>query len=222
LFQKEFRENRCDLFYDSNVSKFVCTEWGNATKILFSGPRFQHLTSHLWWIKEATSKNWWLYIEGWAHSKSGEKRSPAQLVGNTLIKCWLSSYSSSTWLTGLSNNTKAIHIYTHTHTHSFIPWILKFVMATIWCGLSHKDTKLTHKCSNNKTKQNRNNHRQILFSEYCKDNPKKFWQSIHILYKVHTTNSRKKIAHIMSHFWTLRIRQQNKRSEYLTIFLMLL
>jgi hypothetical protein len=29
-------------------------------------------------------------------------------------------------------------LYTHTHTHT--PWILKFVMATVICEISHKDT----------------------------------------------------------------------------------
>jgi hypothetical protein len=27
-----------------------------------------------------------------------------------------------------------------TYIHTYIPWILKFVMATIGCGISHKDT----------------------------------------------------------------------------------
>jgi len=38
------------------------------------------------------------------------------------------------------------------YTHSFIPWIHKFVIATIGCGIIHKYTKHTDKCSNNKTK----------------------------------------------------------------------
>jgi hypothetical protein len=35
-----------------------------------------------------------------------------------------------------------IHTYTHTHTYIliYIPWILKFVMATTGFGISHKDT----------------------------------------------------------------------------------
>jgi hypothetical protein len=33
-----------------------------------------------------------------------------------------------------------------------MPWICKFVMATIGWGISHKDTKHIDKCSNNKTK----------------------------------------------------------------------
>jgi hypothetical protein len=41
---------------------------------------------------------------------------------------------------------------THTFTHTFIPWIRKFVIAAIGCGISYKDTKHTDKCSNNKTK----------------------------------------------------------------------
>jgi hypothetical protein len=36
--------------------------------------------------------------------------------------------------------------------HAYIPWILKFVMAMVGCGISHEDTKHTYKCSNNKTK----------------------------------------------------------------------
>jgi hypothetical protein len=38
------------------------------------------------------------------------------------------------------------------HAHAHIPWIHKFVMATIGCGISHKVTKHTDKCRNNKTK----------------------------------------------------------------------
>jgi hypothetical protein len=38
------------------------------------------------------------------------------------------------------------------YTHSFIPWIHKFVIAAIGCGIIHKYTKHTDKCSNNKTK----------------------------------------------------------------------
>jgi hypothetical protein len=40
--------------------------------------------------------------------------------------------------------------YIHTYIHTYIPWIHKFVMATVGCGISHKDTKQTDKCSNNK------------------------------------------------------------------------
>jgi hypothetical protein len=34
----------------------------------------------------------------------------------------------------------------------YIPLICKFVIATVGCEISHKDTKYTNKCSNNKTK----------------------------------------------------------------------
>jgi len=44
-----------------------------------------------------------------------------------------------------------MHAYTHTHTH-INPWIHKFVMARVGCGISHKDPENTDKCSNNKTK----------------------------------------------------------------------
>jgi len=48
-----------------------------------------------------------------------------------------------------------IHTHTHTHTcastHIFHESI-KFVIATEGCGISHKDTEHTDKCSNNKTK----------------------------------------------------------------------
>jgi hypothetical protein len=40
--------------------------------------------------------------------------------------------------------------------HTYIAWIHKFLMATIGCGINHKGTKHTDKCSNNKTKQHRN------------------------------------------------------------------
>jgi hypothetical protein len=39
-----------------------------------------------------------------------------------------------------------------TYILKYVPWIHKFVMATIGCGISHKNTKHTDKCSNNKTK----------------------------------------------------------------------
>jgi hypothetical protein len=45
------------------------------------------------------------------------------------------------------------------YIHAYIPWIYKFVMATVGCGISHKDTKPTEKCSNSriKTTQKQNN-----------------------------------------------------------------
>jgi hypothetical protein len=57
-----------------------------------------------------------------------------------------------------------------------MPWSHKFVMATIGCGISHKDTKHADKCSNNKTKtkQKRNDENtDKYFSKYCEDNQKK-------------------------------------------------
>jgi hypothetical protein len=48
-------------------------------------------------------------------------------------------------------------------------------MASTGCGINHKDTEHTDKCGNNKTKTTQikqQNHRQILFSKYCKDNTK--------------------------------------------------
>jgi len=44
-------------------------------------------------------------------------------------------------------------IHSHTHIHSFILWIHKFVVATVGCGVNHKDTKHTDECSNNRTTQ---------------------------------------------------------------------
>jgi hypothetical protein len=48
-------------------------------------------------------------------------------------------------------------------------------MATIRCGVSHKDTKHEDKCSNNRTKttQNQNDETTNTFSKYCKYNTKK-------------------------------------------------
>jgi len=44
------------------------------------------------------------------------------------------------------------HTFMHMCTHTFVPtFIRKFVIATIGCGISHKDTKHPDKCSNNKT-----------------------------------------------------------------------
>jgi len=37
--------------------------------------------------------------------------------------------------------------------YTYIPWIHKFVMVKMECGISHKDTKHTDKCSNDKTKK---------------------------------------------------------------------
>jgi hypothetical protein len=54
------------------------------------------------------------------------------------------------------------HLPTYTHTH--IPWIRKFVMARIGCGISHKGTKHTDKCSNNTS----------TFPEYSKGDKKQF------------------------------------------------
>jgi hypothetical protein len=38
------------------------------------------------------------------------------------------------------------------YMRTYIPWIYKFVIVTIGCEISYKDTKHTDKCSNNKTK----------------------------------------------------------------------
>jgi len=44
-------------------------------------------------------------------------------------------------------------------------------MATIGCGISHKGTKHTDKCSNNKTKTTQNDETtEKTFSKYCEDN----------------------------------------------------
>jgi hypothetical protein len=52
-----------------------------------------------------------------------------------------------------------IFVHTHVHACTHIPWIPKFVIAPTGCGISHKDTKHTDKCSNNKTQatQKQNN-----------------------------------------------------------------
>jgi hypothetical protein len=49
-------------------------------------------------------------------------------------------------------------------------------MATIGCGISHKDTKHTDKCSNNKIKKYKNKMTKPqtdTFSKYCKYNTQK-------------------------------------------------
>jgi len=55
---------------------------------------------------------------------------------------------------------------------TYIPRTHMFVTATIGCGVSHKDTKHTDKCSNNKVKtiqkQKWQNHRQVLFKNTVK------------------------------------------------------
>jgi hypothetical protein len=50
---------------------------------------------------------------------------------------------------------------------------VSFSIATIGCGISHKDTKHTDKCSNNKTK---------TFSKYCEDNTKKKCNKVYTYY----------------------------------------
>jgi len=55
------------------------------------------------------------------------------------------------WASNPSLPTHSLDII-HTHTHTYFPWILKFVMATMGSGVSHNDTKHTDKCSNYKTK----------------------------------------------------------------------
>jgi hypothetical protein len=45
------------------------------------------------------------------------------------------------------------HLSYYIHIYIYIPWILKFVMATIGCGISHKHTKHTDKCRKNKKKK---------------------------------------------------------------------
>jgi hypothetical protein len=46
-------------------------------------------------------------------------------------------------------------MYTH------IPWIQKFVMATIGCGISYKDAQHTDKCRRNKTKTTQTQYDEI-------------------------------------------------------------
>jgi hypothetical protein len=43
-------------------------------------------------------------------------------------------------------------VYDTIDTHTHIPWTHGFVTATIGCGISHKDTRHTDKCRNNKRK----------------------------------------------------------------------
>jgi hypothetical protein len=57
-------------------------------------------------------------------------------------------------------HTHTHNTYIHTYIHTYISWILKPVIATIRCGISHKDTKHTDKCSNNKTKVQKQNENQ--------------------------------------------------------------
>jgi len=47
--------------------------------------------------------------------------------------------------------------FIHSFIHPFIPWIRKFVMATVDCEINHKDAKHTGKYSNKtKTKKQYN------------------------------------------------------------------
>jgi len=59
-------------------------------------------------------------------------------------------------------------MYTHTHTHTcaYILCICKFIVATIECGISHKDTKHTDKWSNNKTKTQKQNAKTTIFASH--------------------------------------------------------
>jgi hypothetical protein len=52
------------------------------------------------------------------------------------------------------------------YVYKFIPLICKFVMATIECGISHKDTKC--KINAATTTQKQNNETTNTFSKYCK------------------------------------------------------
>jgi hypothetical protein len=59
-------------------------------------------------------------------------------------------------------------------------------MATTGCGISHKDTIHTDKCSNNKRKTTQKQHNETtdkyFFSKYCKDNIKRVEHKIYIYY----------------------------------------
>jgi hypothetical protein len=87
------------------------------------------------------------------------------------------------WFKGRSTRGKKtdddddVRTHTHTSVHACISWIHKFVMATIGCVISHKNTKHMDKCSNNKTEKQRKKMTKPqtnTFSKYCKDNTKKF------------------------------------------------
>jgi hypothetical protein len=55
----------------------------------------------------------------------------------------------------------------HMHAHTYIPWIHKFLIATIGCGTSHKDTKPTDKYDDNQTTQKQNNKTQRYICILC-------------------------------------------------------
>jgi hypothetical protein len=70
-------------------------------------------------------------------------------------------------------------------------------MAAIGCGISHKDTKHTDKCSNNRTKTaqkllDKSTDKYFFFQNTVKITQKFDIDYIHILYKVHTVSSKKK------------------------------
>jgi hypothetical protein len=78
-------------------------------------------------------------------------------------------------------------------------------MATTGCGISHKDTKHTDKCSNNnKTKTTQKQHDETtdkyFFSKYFKDNTKKKEFDIkftHIIQGPYSKQKGEKLLHIL-------------------------
>jgi len=58
-------------------------------------------------------------------------------------------------------------VHKHTHTHTFIPWILKFVMSTVGCGICHKDSNIKINAKRTKQKQHRHNTTQYNTVTLC-------------------------------------------------------
>jgi len=69
-----------------------------------------------------------------------------------------------------------MYICACTHAHIRIPWIYKFVMVRMGCGISHKDANFQINAATTKEKHHRKNMMKSqtnIFSKYCEGNKKK-------------------------------------------------
>jgi hypothetical protein len=84
--------------------------------------------------------------------------------------------------------------------YTYIPWIHKFVMATLGCGISHKDTKYADKCSNRKTKTTQEQYSETT-DKYFFQNTVKIAQKKFAIKYIHFTqgpyNKQEKLLHIL-------------------------
>jgi len=115
--------------------------------IFVAQAQYYHLCRYLW--SHLTLPNFYLW---WSTFKAQHRSSQTflRLPSINLHYATQNAAADTVKLQMTSNNHYYLigillsHMHACTHTH--IPWILKFVMETIGCGISYKDTLHINKC----------------------------------------------------------------------------